>query len=104
MGIGPFKRFKPFNGSAVREASRLASLTAFSSEPSRNHHDRLDHPLVPSIELRTGSELVNGSAPRLAAVQAFKVQGQTRVGNFHVSRILETSKCKLAPAIGDDPT
>jgi hypothetical protein len=35
MGIGPFKRFKPFNGSTVREASRQASSTAFSSEPCR---------------------------------------------------------------------
>src|SRR5580765_833764 len=64
--------------------------------PSRNHHDGLDRPLVPSIKLRTGSELMKGSAPFavVAAFQAFKVQGQTRVGNFHVSRILETSKCE----------
>jgi hypothetical protein len=27
------------------------------------HHDRLDLPLVPSIKLRTGSELVKGFAP-----------------------------------------
>jgi hypothetical protein len=27
------------------------------------HHDRLDLPLVPSIKLRTGSELVEGFAP-----------------------------------------
>ena len=39
--------------------------------PSRNHHDRLDHPLVPSIELRTGSELVKGCAP-FPALRRFK--------------------------------
>jgi hypothetical protein len=33
MGIGPFRRFKPFNDSTVREASRQASATTFSSEP-----------------------------------------------------------------------
>ena len=32
---GPFKPFKTFNGSTVREASRQASSTAFSSEPGR---------------------------------------------------------------------
>jgi hypothetical protein len=31
--------------------------------PSRNHHDRLDLLLVPSIRLRTGSELVEGCTP-----------------------------------------
>src|SRR5215472_7068347 len=31
------------------------------------HHDRLDLPLVPSIKLRTGSELVEGFAPCLSA-------------------------------------
>jgi hypothetical protein len=50
---------------------RLARRPSVPS-PSRNHHDGLDRPLVPSIRLRTGSELVNGSAPRVAAVQAFK--------------------------------
>ena len=39
--------------------------------PSRNHHDRLDRPLVPSIRLRTGSELVKGCAP-FPALRRFK--------------------------------
>ena len=44
----------------------------------------------------------------LAAVQKFqrsrfKVR-LTQRRNFHVSGILETSKYKLAPEIGDDPT
>jgi hypothetical protein len=30
----PFELFKSFNGSTVREASRQASSTAFSSEPA----------------------------------------------------------------------
>jgi hypothetical protein len=83
---------------------RLARRPSVPS-PLRHHLDGLDRPLVPSIRLRTGSELVKGSAPfpRLAAVQTFKVQGQTRVRNLHVLTILETSKYKLAPEIGDDP-
>jgi hypothetical protein len=32
------------------------------------------------------------------------VRSFLREGNFHVSRILETSKYKLAPEIGNDPT
>jgi hypothetical protein len=36
------------------------------------HHDRLDHPLVPSIKLRTGSELIEGYASFIRGIGPFK--------------------------------
>src|SRR5438552_13492216 len=54
---------------AVQWFDRSRSLTAgfldglqFRAR-SRNHHERLGLPLVPSTKLRTGSELIEGYAP-----------------------------------------
>jgi len=47
--------------------------------PSRNHHDRLDLPLFPSIKLRTGSEVVEGYAP----FKTFQINGRSK---FKVQR------------------
>ena len=44
------------------------------------HHGRLNHPLFPSIKLRTGSELVEGYAP----FKTFQINGQS--SRFNVQR------------------
>ena len=56
---------------------KICSNRSSRSMVRQAHHDRLDHPLVPSIKLRTGSELCR----RMRSVQT--VKHQSRFQTFH---------------------